>query len=292
MSSCNNNSGVTTIYVSQPCDPCNPCSTCNRCACSCTCEPPTYETAGCVSIQPSSCIKYDGPPIPDQNILLNDTLTKVIQNLAAAINGTPLLAPKPVTIDLQAAHEEHVAKTDAFTTDIDYRTQGISNRIDALKTQIEDGGLLSDVQVVTDDIVEINIDDKNLIASINFDNLIDGLLDAVKTNPSNASKVAQLFDYLKNTHDFVLYPYEVSASSTSTGNSIIVSWSAVEDVASYSVYYKAVTDGNFIKVGETPSLGITVPNLTSATEYQVYIVSNGHNGKQSANSPIVSVTTN
>lgn len=292
--SCNNNNKVTRIYVNNGCNPCNPCTSCNRCACDCTCDQPDYDTGGCITIQPTDCIKYNGPALTDYGITSNETLTSVIQKLAgeAPLNSqlfssiakdvvtTPYVIESntPVVAMLQEDFQRDLKLwSDDFVPKINAEVENIKKE--------HKKNLLKDIKAEGDDIISAEYKSKKLTVGFNTEAFFEQFIDFIKSDPVNASKMAQLLDYVtKKGEDFILYPYNITLETSN--NSIRVKWSIVEDAVKYHVFYKKDTDGDFIKAGETPALGITIPNLDSQTTYQVYVISEGSNDQKSLPSSI------
>ena len=177
MSSCNHNTKVTKIIVSQPCDPCNPCNTCHKCSCDCLCNTPTYSTAGCITMLNTDCVKYNGPGLPDQGILTNDPMTVVVQKLSAGITNVSPAPPAPL---------------------VNVTNGDIDERIDYLAQKVE----------------KLN---HTLSLDLDVDSLLDLLLYKIQTSPASVTKFARILSFMGNASNFVLPPENITVIAQRAG---------------------------------------------------------------------------
>ncbi|MBR0226261.1 MAG: fibronectin type III domain-containing protein, partial [Thermoguttaceae bacterium] len=82
-------------------------------------------------------------------------------------------------------------------------------------------------------------------------------------------------------------------SSSSTYNSVTVTWNAVANSSGYVVEYKSSTDAGYTSMPKTTATTITIPGLASETTYKlrVYAVGDGTNYSNSTYSAIKAVKT-
>lgn len=151
------------------------------------------------------------------------------------------------------------------------------DELETLKEKLRDEGTLKDLVAHLSGDVGAIIENKEAVIQIRISKFLDNLFEYVKTDSENTARFSRIIDYVNNPENFVLAPTSIMFIPALT--TIQVKWETVEDAQEYDVYFRRVGEQFFKKSGATPVTGMTISGLERDTEYEIYIVTRGKNGK-------------